>query len=57
MHEKTFRSVLHSVGLNPYLMQMANIREQCSWVTEDNDAATEKAKALVAGAVGKGADF
>ncbi|MBU1718148.1 MAG: FAD-dependent oxidoreductase, partial [Bacteroidetes bacterium] len=53
MHEKTFKGVLKAVGLNPFLMQMANIREHCSWVTEDNDAATEKAKALVAGAVGK----
>jgi heterodisulfide reductase subunit A len=53
MHEKTFKGVLKSVGLNPYLLQMANIREHCSWVTDDGDAATEKAKALVAGAVGK----
>ena len=53
MHEKTFKSVLKSVGLNPYLLQMANIREHCSWVTEDGDEATEKAKALVSGAVGK----
>lgn len=53
MHEKTFREVLKSVGLNPYLLQVANIREHCSWVTEDKDAATEKAKALVSAAVGK----
>jgi len=53
MHEKTFKGVLKSVGLNPFLLQMANIREHCSWVTDDNEAATEKAKALVAGAVGK----
>ncbi|MFH2096323.1 MAG: CoB--CoM heterodisulfide reductase iron-sulfur subunit A family protein [Bacteroidota bacterium] len=53
MHEKTFKSVLQSVGLNPYLMQMANIREHCSWVTEDSEKATTKAKALVSGAVGK----
>ncbi len=53
MHEKTFRKVLVSTGLNPYLLQMANIREQCSWVTEDAAAATEKAKAMVAGAVGR----
>ena len=53
MHEPTFRAACARAGLNPYLMQMANIREQCSWVTEDNAAATEKAKALVAGAVGK----
>ncbi|UCF77797.1 MAG: CoB--CoM heterodisulfide reductase iron-sulfur subunit A family protein [Candidatus Eiseniibacteriota bacterium] len=53
MHEGTFRAACSSVGLNHYLMQMANIREQCSWVTEDPDAATEKAKSIVAGAVGK----
>ena len=53
MHEPTFRAACARAGLNPYLMQMANIREQCSWVTEDTAAATEKAKALVAGAVGK----
>lgn len=53
MHEKTFKSVLNSVGLNPFLLQMANIREQCSWVTENSDEATTKAKALVSGAIGK----
>ena len=51
LHEPTFRRVLDSAGLNPYLFEMANIREQCSWVTEDKDAATEKAKALVSAAV------
>jgi len=53
MHEKTFRSVLQSTGLNPFLLQMANIREQCSWVTKDPAEATGKAKALVSGAVGR----
>ncbi|UCG27526.1 MAG: CoB--CoM heterodisulfide reductase iron-sulfur subunit A family protein [Bacteroidales bacterium] len=53
MHEKTFRATLQTAGLNPFLLQMANIREQCSWVTEDGEAATLKAKALVSGAVGK----
>jgi len=53
MHEKTFRAVLKSSGLNPFLLQMANIREQCSWVTEDGAKATEKAKSLLAGAVGR----
>jgi len=51
MHEKTFRRVCESVGLNPYLFEMANIREHCSWVTEDPAKATEKAKALVSAAV------
>ena len=51
MHERTFRRVCESVGLNPYLFEMANIREHCSWVTEDHTKATEKAKALVSAAV------
>ncbi len=53
MHEPTFRKVLESVGLNGYYFEMANIREHVSWVTEDPVAATRKAKALVAGAVGR----
>jgi len=51
MHERTFRRVCESAGLNPYLFQMANIREHCSWITEDHSSATEKAKALVSAAV------
>jgi len=51
LHEPTFRRTLASAGLNPYLFEMANIREQCSWVTEDKEAATQKAKALVSAAV------
>jgi len=51
MHEPTFRRVCQEAGLNPYFFEMANIREHCSWVTEDHEAATEKAKALVAAAV------
>ena len=53
MHENTFKAVVTQAGLNPYLLNIANIREQCSWVTDDREAATDKAKALVAGAVGK----
>jgi len=53
MHEKTFRSTVAAAGLNHYLLQIANIREQCSWVTEDNAKGTAKAEALVAGAVGR----
>ncbi len=53
MHEKTFRKTCALTGLNHYLLQVANIREHCSWVTIDNAAATEKAKILVSGAVGK----
>ena len=51
MHEKTFRGACQRAGLNPFLFEMANIREHDSWTTDDNDAATHKAKALVKGAV------
>jgi heterodisulfide reductase subunit A len=53
MHEPTFRGACERADLNRYLFQMANIREHCSWVTVDKNAATEKAKALVAAAVAK----
>lgn len=43
MHEPTFRQASAQVGLNPYLCEMANIREQCSWVHEDRQLATRKA--------------
>jgi len=51
MHELTFRRACAEAGLNQFLFQMANIREQCSWVTADRKAATQKAKKLVAAAV------
>jgi NADH:ubiquinone oxidoreductase subunit E/NAD-dependent dihydropyrimidine dehydrogenase PreA subunit len=51
MHEETFRAVCEDAGLNRFLFQMSNIREQCSWVHEDRAAATQKAKHLVAAAV------
>ena len=51
MHERTFRHALRSAGLNQYLFEMANIREQCSWVHTDPKEATEKAKALVYAAI------
>ena len=51
MHEKTFRKVVENAGLNQYLLTIVNIREQTSWVTEDQDVATQKAKALINGAV------
>ncbi len=48
MHEPTFRNCVAEVGLNPYLFEMANIREHCSWVhLYDKEAATEKAKDTV----------
>ena len=51
IHELTFRKALENAGLNPYMFQMANIREQVSWVHSDREKATEKALSLVAGAV------
>jgi heterodisulfide reductase subunit A len=51
MHEKTFRGSCERAGMNPYLFEMANIREHDSWTTDDRDAATLKAMALVKGAV------
>ncbi|MCL7402315.1 MAG: CoB--CoM heterodisulfide reductase iron-sulfur subunit A family protein [Thaumarchaeota archaeon] len=54
MHEHTFRNVLAEAGINPYLLEMVNIREQCSWVHSDNkEAATTKAKLLIRMAVAK----
>jgi len=47
MHESTFRSTCATVGLNPYMVEMANIREHCSWVHTDRREATTKAKDLV----------
>lgn len=51
MHETTFRRACAEAGLNPFLFQMTNIREHCSWVSEDPVSATKKAKALVSAAV------
>jgi len=54
IHEPTFRQCVADAGLNPYLMEMANIREHVSWVHfEDKAAATEKAKDLIRSAVGR----
>jgi heterodisulfide reductase subunit A2 len=51
MHEKTFRGACERAGLNPYLCELVSIREQVSWVHTDREAATAKAKAVVAGGV------
>jgi len=51
LHEKTFRTATERGGLNPYLCEMASIREQVSWVHTDKTIATEKAKAMINGAV------
>ncbi len=51
MHEPTFRGTISEKGLNPFYFQMSNIREHVSWVTQDPEKATKKAKALVSAAV------
>jgi len=51
MHENTFKAALNEAGLNPFLVQMANIREHCSWIIDDPHQATQKAKSMVAAAV------
>ena len=54
LHEPTFRNCVAEAGLNPYLFEMANIREQCSWVHSTNrEAATQKAKDIVKMAVAR----
>ena len=53
MHEVTFRAAVERGGLNRYFFEMVNIREQVSWVTEDYHAATEKARALIRGAIAR----
>ena len=55
MHEPTFRTTVQEVGVNPYYFEMANIREQCSWVHTEREVGTRKAKELVAGTVAKAA--
>lgn len=47
MHEKTFRRTVKDAGLNPYLCEIANLREQCSWVHADREEATRKAVEIV----------
>jgi heterodisulfide reductase subunit A len=53
LHEPTFRNAVQEGGLNPYCFEMANIREHCSWVHEAREKATEKAFAIIKGAVAK----
>ena len=53
-HEPLFQETIHEVGLNPYLFELANIRDQCSWVhMQEPEKATEKAKDLVRMAVSR----
>jgi heterodisulfide reductase subunit A len=53
MHEHTFRRVANDGGVNPYRVEISNIREQCSWAHSDKQKATEKAEYLVRSAVSK----
>ncbi|MBT8366852.1 MAG: FAD-dependent oxidoreductase, partial [Deltaproteobacteria bacterium] len=53
LHEKTFQAACQRAGLNPYMFQMASVREQVSWVTEDEEEATRKAKTLAAAAINR----
>ena len=53
MHEATFRKTAAAAGLNPYMVEIANIREQCSWVHKDMATGTEKAIILARAAVAK----
>lgn len=53
-YESIFRNCIQEAGLNPYLLEMANIREHCSWVTAgDREAATKKAKGILKTAVAR----
>ncbi|MFZ0243035.1 MAG: NAD(P)-binding protein, partial [Desulfobacterales bacterium] len=53
LHGKTFMAACQRAGLNPYYFQMASVREQVSWVTENEDEATAKAKSLAAAAINR----
>ena len=53
MHEATFRKTAAAAGLNPYMVEIANIREQCSWVHKEMPIGTEKAIILAKAAVAK----
>ncbi len=53
MHEATFRKTAAAAGLNPYMVEIANIREQCSWVHKDIASGTEKAIILGKAAIAK----
>lgn len=53
MHEKTFRKAAVDAGINPFLVEIANLREHCSWVHDDIDSATDKAIDLVRMAIEK----
>ena len=52
-HQKTFMEICENAGINPSLFQLANIREQCAWITENKEEATKKAIRLVKAAIGR----
>ena len=51
MHERTWRAMLAEAGLNPYLLEVTNLREHCSWIHPDEELTTQKAIDLVTAAV------
>jgi len=53
MHEATFRKCAEKAGINPYMVEIANIREHCSWIHKDMEEATEKAVILARAAIAK----
>ncbi len=53
MHEPTFKNAVAQAGMNPYMFEMVNIREHCSWISENPDLATKKAKDLVRGGIAR----
>ena len=53
MHENTFRQAAERAGINPYMVEIANIREHCSWIHKDIEEATEKAVILARAAIAK----
>ncbi|MCQ2437253.1 MAG: NAD(P)-binding protein, partial [Clostridia bacterium] len=53
MHEATFRKTATKAGINPYMVEIANIREQCSWIHKDMPEGTEKAIILAKAAIAK----
>jgi heterodisulfide reductase subunit A len=53
MHEPTFRNAVSAAGMNQYMFEMVNIREHCSWISENPDLATRKAKDLIRGGIAR----
>jgi heterodisulfide reductase subunit A2 len=53
MHEPTFRGAVSAAGMNQYMFEMVNIREHCSWISENPDLATQKAKDLIKGGIAR----